>query len=120
MIGPVVHALRIGPIAAGTEDAGTGSERREELVGELGLGGVGKLAHDALRHIACDRVILEHAGPVGVHADLQRLVVEQLRGPFDGVDLGNLGRDDQPGNFEQFVRRDVLVPDDRIEDGAIS
>ena len=35
---------------------------------------------------------VEQAGPVGVHAEVQRLVVEQLRRPLDGVDLRDLGR----------------------------
>ena len=35
------------------------------------------------------------------------------------MDFGNLGSDDQPGDFEQFVRRDVSVADDVIGIGGI-
>jgi hypothetical protein len=43
-----------------------------------------------------------------------------LRGPFDGVDFRNLGRDDQPGDLEQLVWRDVSVADDVIGVDGIS
>ena len=65
-------------------------------------------------------MLRKEPAPVGVHAPVQRLVVEQLRGPFDGVDLGNLGSDDQPGDLEQLIRSDVSVADDGIGVGRIS
>ena len=42
---------------------------------------------------------------------MQRLVVEELRGPFDGVDLGDLRRNDQACDLEQLVIADLAVGD---------
>ena len=56
----------------------------------------------------------EEAGPVGVHAEVQRLVVEQLRRPLDGVDLGDLRGDHQPRDLEQLVGGHVAVADDLV------
>ena len=58
-----------------------------------------------------DVVVADQAAPVGVHAAIQRLVVEQLGGPFDGVDLRDLGGDHQARGLEQLVGRHVPVAD---------
>jgi hypothetical protein len=42
---------------------------------------------------------------------VKRFVIEQLCGPFDGVDLGNFGRYDEAGNFEQLPRRNIAKHD---------
>ena len=43
---------------------------------------------------------------------VERLVVEQLRRPFDRVDLGDLGGHHQPRDLEELVGRDSRVGDD--------
>ncbi len=55
--------------------------------------------------------LVEQAEPVGVHPGKQWLVVEQLGGPFDGVDLGDLRRDDQACDLVQTFIADVPVSD---------
>ena len=68
----------------------------------------------------CRPAAAEQPAPVGVHAAVQRLVVEQLRRPLDGVDLGDLGGDHQPRHLEELVGRDVPVADDRVGLGRIA
>lgn len=65
-------------------------------------------------------MLVKDALPVGVHAPVQGLVIEQLRGPFDRVDLGDLRRHDQPSDLEQFMRGDISVANHAIGMGRIS
>ncbi len=111
MVGAVVDAGRVGAVAGGADNAGAGGQRRIELVRQFRIGGVGELAHDALGDVGDVRLVVEQAGPVGVHAEIKRLVVEQLRGPLDGVDFGDLRRHDQAGDLEQLVVGDLAVAD---------
>lgn len=62
------------------------------------------MLHDFLQRLRHRRMLVKDALPVGVHAPVQGLVIEQLRGPFDRVDLGDLRRHDQPSDLEQFMR----------------
>ena len=83
-------------LAAQAENAGAGGEDRIPLAGLLDVGGLAEiLRHDLRQRIghgfAVAQRTAEQSAPVGVHAAIQRLVVEQLRGPLDGVDLGDLG-----------------------------
>ena len=93
---------------------GPGREDRIPLRG--GLARPSRLAETAstIRSSAPfdELAVPEEAGPVGVHAEVQRLVVEKLRRPLDGVDLGDLRRDDEPRDLEELVGRDVPVADD--------
>ena len=77
-----------------------------------------KLCHhdvgQRLRNLRIARA--QQAVPVRVHAFIERLVIEQLRSPFGGVDLGDLGRDHQPRRFEQLIGRNILVSGSRASD----
>src|SRR2546428_12321811 len=52
--------------------------------------------------------------PIGVHTQIERLVVEQLCGPFRGVDLGDLRGDDEARDLEELVGADVLVAENLV------
>src|SRR5439155_14364480 len=57
-------------------------------------------------------MLADQTAPVGVHRKVNWFIIKKLRGPFDGMDLGNFRRDNQPGDFEQFVRRDIFISND--------
>ena len=98
---------------AAADDAGAGGEGRVELVAPDRIVGFGKGGDDLLGRLGGERVVLEQARPVGVHAEIERLVIEELRRPLDGVDLGDLGGDDQARDLEQLLVAD-LGPGDRL------
>ena len=83
------------------------------------------LRRDALEHLP-ERLHLglvadaEEPIPVCVHAAVQRLVIEELRGPLRRVNLGDFGGYDQPRRFEQLVRRHILVPDHLVGPGGVT
>src|SRR4029077_12196533 len=88
-------------LAAESENAGAGSEYRVQLAGLL----AGARLTEVLRHNLRQRVghgltvaqwPAEQSAPVRVHAAIQWLVVEELRSPLGGVDLGDLGGHHQP------------------------
>ncbi len=109
----------IYPVAQ-PEDARSAGQRRIEAVRLLRVIRIVEAAHDFLQRLRHHFLLCKDPVPVGIHASVQWLVVEQLRGPFGGVNFGNLGSDDQPGDFEQLVRRDGCVADDGIGIGGIS
>ena len=66
------------------------------------------------------RVVLHQATPVGVHATEERLVVQQLRRPFDRVDLRDLGGNDQAAELVELIGRDIAIPHDGARLGGIA
>ena len=65
--------------------------------------------HDFLEGLFYKRMLADQTAPVGVHGKVNRFIIEKLRGPFDGMDLGNFRRDNQPGDFKQLIRRDISI-----------
>ena len=62
----------------------------------------------------------EHPLPVPVHAHEQRLVVQQLRRPFDGVNLRDFGRDYQTCHLKELLGGDIPIADDPLRVCRIS
>ena len=70
---------------------------------------------------SCREILLpEKTLPVGFRRLVERLVVQQLRRPFGGVDLGDFGCHDEASDFEQFVRADLVIADRRIRSHRVA
>ncbi len=113
-------AIDVGLVIAEAEDAGPGGESGVPLGRFLAARRTGEKLKDFFKGGADERLVLQQAGPVGVQREIKRLVVEDLRRPLDGVDLGDFSGYDQARDLEQFVGRDVLVRDDLIRLGWIA
>ena len=104
--------VRVG--GAGANDAGTGGENGVQSCRHLGIFRFAHLRDDYRQRFFDARVVKEQALPIRIHGSAERLIVEQLCCPLDRMDLGNLGSDDEPRNFEQFVVADVLIADHSV------
>ena len=121
VVDPAVHLIgvcqvpavdeAVAPRIAETDDASAGDKRGEKLVPFLAVGRFAELAHDLLEGVRDRRKIVEQTRPVGVHSEVERLVVQELWRPLDRVNLGNLGRDDQARNRKQFLVADLAIAD---------
>src|SRR4029453_17638455 len=58
--------------------------------------------------------VLEQPRPIAIHRLVGRLIVEELRRPFDCVDLGDLYSDDKPSDFEQLVVGNPAIRNDFV------
>ena len=71
--------------------------------------------------VSNDRLVLvQHPLPVPVHAHEQRFVVQQLRRPFDGVNLRYFGRDYQTCHLKELLGGDIPIADDPLRVCRIS
>ena len=130
MIGAAIHVRRVGQVPlvhaqqavqsgwkqriAAADDARSRGEGGKYLVCLLGVLRPGEPVDDTGGYPRQDAVLSEQPAPVRVHADIQRPAVEQLRRPFDRMNLGDFGRHDQARDLIQLLVRDFCITDRRI------
>ena len=126
MVDTAIERVRVVDIVivlltAEPENAGSGGEYAVPFIGALCIRRSSLALDDAPQDIGEDLVVRpEEPVPVAVHADVQRLVIEQLWSPFDGMDFRDLGGDDKTRCLEEFFGRDFGVSDCLFRVGRIA
>ena len=83
--------INVGLRIAETDDTRSGGESGIPSGGFFAIIGLSKPLDYPLESGIDQRVLVKQTRPIGIHSEVDRLVVKQLGGPLDGVDLGNLG-----------------------------